>query len=32
MKSIVDETWTCDCGAWNAGYLLNCGNCNKEKK
>lgn len=30
-KSIVDETWTCECGAWNAGYLSNCGNCDRPK-
>jgi len=28
---LVDNTWTCSCGALNAAYRLNCGNCEKEK-
>lgn len=32
MKSIVDKTWTCDCGAWNAAYRETCGKCGKEKE
>jgi hypothetical protein len=31
MKSVVDQTWMCGCGAWNAGWLEQCGNCDKDK-
>ena len=31
MKSLVDESWTCGCGALNAAYMLTCGNCNNNK-
>jgi hypothetical protein len=26
---LVDNSWTCGCGALNAAYLKNCGRCNK---
>jgi len=29
--SLVDESWTCGCGALNAAWLTECGNCDKEK-
>ena len=29
--SIVDGTWICGCGAWNAPWLEKCGKCNEEK-
>lgn len=28
---LVDNTWTCGCGALNAAYLTKCGRCGKEK-
>lgn len=32
-ENLVDKTWTCkECGAWNAGWIEECGNCNIEKK
>jgi len=30
-NNLVDTTWSCDCGAMNAGYKNTCGKCNKEK-
>ena len=24
---LVDNIWTCGCGAWNAAYRIECGNC-----
>jgi len=27
----IDDAWTCTCGAFNAAYRLNCGNCEKER-
>ena len=29
--NLVDESWTCGCGALNAGYNNTCGNCNNNK-
>jgi hypothetical protein len=29
--SLVDQSWTCGCGALNAAYMLTCGNCNNDK-
>ena len=29
--NLVDESWTCGCGALNAAYMLTCGNCNNNK-
>ena len=31
MKNLVDNIWTCNCGALNAAYMITCGNCNKTK-
>jgi len=31
-KSWTEQTWTCDCGASNAGWLNKCGRCQKYKK
>jgi len=31
MVNLVDDTWTCTCGALNAAYNTKCGNCEKEK-
>ncbi len=28
----VSKSWTCGCGALNAGWLNKCGRCGKEKK
>ena len=30
-ENLVDNTWNCTCGALNAAYRLNCGNCEKER-
>lgn len=24
---LVDNIWVCGCGAWNAAYRIECGNC-----
>ena len=29
--NLVDSAWNCSCGALNAGHLLFCAKCNKEK-
>ena len=29
---LVDNIWTCGCGALNAAYNTKCGNCEKERK
>lgn len=29
--NLVDDTWTCQCGAMNAAYLTKCGRCECEK-
>lgn len=29
--NLVEGTWTCECGAWNAVYLTKCGKCDKPK-
>jgi len=29
IENLVDNSWTCGCGALNAAYLKNCGRCNK---
>ena len=29
MENLVDNIWTCGCGALNAAYIQTCGNCNK---
>ena len=31
-KSLVDQSWSCGCGALNAPWLEVCGGCNKEKE
>jgi len=28
---LTDETWSCECGALNAGYKETCGKCSKTK-
>ena len=28
---LVDNTWTCPCGAMNAAYLQLCGKCNIQR-
>lgn len=30
--SLVDQSWSCGCGALNAPWLDKCGDCNKEKE
>ena len=29
--NLVEGTWTCECGAWNAAYRTDCGKCGKPK-
>jgi len=31
IKDWVDKSWTCGCGAINAGWLDDCGRCNKQR-
>jgi hypothetical protein len=31
-KSWTEQTWTCGCGALNAGWLNKCGKCQKYRK
>ena len=30
-KSWTEQTWTCGCGALNAGWVNKCGKCDKKK-
>jgi len=30
-KDRIDKSWTCKCGALNAGWLDRCGKCNKQR-
>ena len=32
MKEWSKLTWTCGCGALNAGWLANCGRCGNSKE
>ena len=32
IKEWSKLSWFCGCGALNAGWLDNCGNCGKDKK
>jgi hypothetical protein len=31
MMDLVDDVWTCGCGAMNAAYNTICGKCKLEK-
>jgi hypothetical protein len=31
MNNLVDSTWYCSCGALNAAYKTECGNCEKQR-
>jgi len=31
MINWVDKSWYCGCGAMNAGWLTQCGKCDKPK-
>ena len=32
LMDLVNDAWTCGCGALNAAYRTECGKCGKPKK
>ena len=32
LMDLVNDSWTCYCGALNAAYRTECGKCGKPKK